>query len=330
MKFLSVAILITAILFSNQASADKNSLRNKSDSYITYSLSNGQVYRIKAKKGAKPKNISKALDSIAEGNNDNRLNVSPNGKWLVLNSERFEPDCIGWACLSIVDSKVKSGNAVKVNGDVIHTDGFNVVASSGNLIIYSGDSGPHTRDLWAVSRKSSKSRWKTPVLLTEDSPYDFNTQPAISNDGEKVVFDGGDGPYGAPGTSICEVSTDGSDFKVVITPDDIPAGYVDSGDNALHHPDYVSDGSIIFESSWNGQQIWKLSPGSEEPVLISVDFPNDNSPCVLNDGRITSLWVDRNGGYSFHEIKVMNPDGSHYKMVLKNIDIFDIGIGCGK
>jgi hypothetical protein len=84
---------------------------------------------------------------------------------------------------------------------------------------------------------------------------------------------------------------------------------------------------VVFEADWEGEQIWRLLPGSAIPELISPDFNNDNSPCGLPDGRIVSLWLGHAG---VHEIKVMSPDGSSYFLLLPDTDVEDIGIGCGK
>jgi hypothetical protein len=66
------------------------------------------------------------------------------------------------------------------------------------------------------------------------------------------------------------------------------------------------------------------------PLNLSVDWWDDNSPCVLPDGRIASLYLDRPGGPGYHELKVMNPDGTNPILVLLNIDIHDIALGCGE
>jgi hypothetical protein len=97
----------------------------------------------------------------------------------------------------------------------------------------------------------------------------------------------------------------------------------------LHSPDYSPDGGIVFEADWNGEKIWRLPPGSASPVLITDRFSNDNSPSVLPDGRIVSLWLNRPEGLGYHEIKVMNADGSGYYMAYVDVDVADIGIGCG-
>jgi len=60
---------------------------------------------------------------------------------------------------------------------------------------------------------------------------------------------------------------------------------------------------------------------------------NDNSPNVLPNGNIVSLWLGSPGGNGLHEIKVMTPDGSRYYMLTSSSSPFpevdDIGLGCG-
>lgn len=293
---------------------------------ITYRLPDGPVYRIAAQAGAAPENVSVKLNALSAGSEDIWLNTSPDGRWLLLATDRFDSECVGWPCLAMVRADFSVGAAVRANGEVIHPEGFSAVASGGNLIVYPGPGGPHTLDLWAVTR--GEGVWGAPVLLTASSPYDFNHQPAISADGSKIVFDCGHQPYGAEGTAICEVGTDGTGFRVVLTPADSPPGFPPTG--ALHHPDYAPDGSLVFEADWAGEQIWRLPVDAAMPVRVTSQFGNDNSPCVLPDGRIVSLWLNRPGNpEGFHEIKVMAAGGSSYIMVLTGMDVADVGIGCG-
>ena len=294
--------------------------------HITYSLPNGRVYRIPAQPGATPEDVSLGLDQLAPGSEDEGLNISPDGAWLVLDTDRFDPDCAGWPCLTIVKGDLSAGEAVRAGGELIHPEGFSAVASGGDLIVYPAGDGPHTLDLWAVARDGNA--WGPPVLLTSDSPYDWHEYPAISADGSKVVFTCGPTPYGGAGTALCEVNTDGTGWRVVLTPADSPPGFPDVG--ALHHPDYAPDGSIIFEGDWGGEQIWRLPAGATEPIRVAPQFGNDNSPCVLPDGRIVSLWLERSGGPGTHELKLMAADGSRHVMLLTGMDVFDIGTGCGE
>jgi len=296
--------------------------------HITYTY-NGQVYRIQALQGAAPENISQSLESLSPlptGGKDSGLNISPDGKWLVLDTERFDEDCNGWACLAVVKADLSTGDAVRINGSEIHPEGFPAIASGGNLIVYENNDGAHENDLWAVSRSSNTGAWTGPVLLTGSSSYQYNYQPAINAAGTKVLFDCTDAPY-SEATSICEVGTDGTGFRVVLRPSDRPSGLPDTGE--LHQPDYAPDGSIVFEADWDGENLWRLPSGATSPVKISSAFSNDNSPCVLPDGSIASLWLNRPGGSGVHELKVMKPDGSSYFMLVTGADVEDIGLGCG-
>ena len=66
------------------------------------------------------------------------------------------------------------------------------------------------------------------------------------------------------------------------------------------------------------------------PVQIEASFTNDNSPCVLPDGRVVSLWLNGPGNDpGLHELKVMDADGSNEFRVLIGVDVSDSGIGCG-
>lgn len=170
--------------------------------------------------------------------------------------------------------------------------------------------------------------WNTPVLLSGASPYIYNSLPAMSNDGSKVLFDCGDEAYGGEGTAICEVGTGGANLRVVITPANTPAGA--AAGTALHHADYAPDGSIVFEADWGSEQVWRLPAAGGTPTRIQPNSTNDNSPCVLSDGRVVSLWLSRQGNPAgLHEIKVMPADGSNYIMALIATDVLDGGVGCG-
>lgn len=290
--------------------------------HIIYQLSEGKVYRIAAQPEATPENVSLALDRLAPGSADADPNIAPDGKWLILSTDRFDTGCVGWPCLAIVAGDLSSGEAVRADGDLLHPAGSGAVASGGDLIVYPADNtAPHTRDLWAVVR--SGDIWSKPLLLTGKSPYDWHEQPAITADGKKVVFECGP-TYGGAGTAICEVGTDGTAFRVVITPEEGPEG---TKQNGLHHPDYESDGSIVFDADWRGsQQIWRLPAGTVDPVRIVLrnEAENDGTPCVLPDGRIASLWNWP------PQIKVMTPDGDSFFSLSPSTDVLDVGLGCGE
>ncbi len=297
--------------------------------HITYTFEE-QFYRVKAEPGAIPENISHKLDNLSplpQGGSDETVNISPDGNWLVLSTERFDADCAGWSCLAIVAGDLSSGEAVKVNGEVIHPGGgMAAVASGGNLIVYHSREGTNTMNLWAVRRDSIAAPWGTPVELTQSSNYAYNEWPAIDANGAKIVFNCTNEPY-SDDTNICEVGTDAKGFHVLVRPVDSPGGLPDVAN--LNAPDYAPDGSIIFEADWDGEHLWRLRTGATEPVKITDNFNNDNSPCVLPGGSIASLWLNRPNGLGYHELKVMTPNGGSYFMLVTDKDIDDIGLGCG-
>jgi len=290
------------------------------DNIITFSRDNNRVYRIAASPNATPEDVSARLDALSSGSDDALLNISPNGQWLVLETDRF--GCSGWPCLAVVAADFSTGGAVAISGNVVHPEGsISAVSNDGNLVIYASQDGPHATDIYASRR--SGSGWGAATLLTGDSGYQWHSMPALSDDGSKVLFDC-DNSQDDVGEAICEAATDGTSFRVVLTPADGPGPLY----NPLHHSDYAPDGGIVFEGDWDGETIWKLPAGASAPVKVG-GYNNDNSPCVLPDGSIASLWMDRPGGPSLHELKIMRPDGSSYFMALTDVDVFDVGLGCG-
>ncbi|MBU0484275.1 MAG: right-handed parallel beta-helix repeat-containing protein [Proteobacteria bacterium] len=291
--------------------------------HITYS-NDDRVYRIAATSGAGSEDISAKLDlitpSLVAETGDACLNLSPDGQWLALSAQRGNDDCNGWPCLTIADSNVSTVEVVTINGSVVHPEGCSIAINSGGdaLIYMDSGEGGHVRDLWLTTRLTT-GPWQAAIRLTAASPYSYYGRPAISADGNKVVFECG--PESYDDHSICEVNTDGTGFRVALATNATFQSY--------RNPDYDPDGSIIFEGETPGEQIWKLAPGTTTPQLISSAYHNDNSPCVLPDGSIASLWLERPGSAGDHELKVMTADGTTYFMLIQGIDLPDIGLGCG-
>lgn len=313
-------LLAVALVWGAGCSAENSTGpgSNPTGASVTYVL-NGRLYRISAS-GGSPQDLSSALNALSAGA-DEGVNASPDGAWLVLSSERF--GCAGYACYAVIAGNLSSGEAVRSGGDYLH-GGRAAVASGGGVIVYPSSGGTHALDLFAVTK--SGTAWSAPLLLTSASTYAYNDLPAISADGAKVLFDCGPQPYGAAGTAICEVGVNGTGFRTVIAPADGPGG---SAANALHSADYGPAGAIVFEADWTGERVWRLPSGSTTPAVVG-NYGNDNSPCVLSDGRIVSLWLGRPGNPAgLHELKVMPSDGSSETMLVTGQDIADVGLGCG-
>jgi hypothetical protein len=300
---------------------------------IVYTTVDGSIYRVAARAGATPEHISAVLDRmapvVATAENVPRAvdrwgGVSANGQWLLLRTERFFADCAGWACLVVMPADLSSSEAVRIDGEMVHPNGPAAIAGGGDLVIYADAGGPHEYDLWATARLGNG--WSAPFPLTGDSPYPFHAEPAISGDGKRVLFACGNHQYLVESTAICEVATDGTGFRVVLTPADGPAG--SSPTAALRHPAYVPDGSIVFAADWTGPAVWRIPPGEVTPERIGPGFDVDYGPCVLPDGRIASLWQGRSENTaSLRELKVMTPDGLSYIIIVTGQDIDDIDCG---
>jgi hypothetical protein len=279
------------------------------------------MYRIAAEAGATLEDLSLALDELGPTARDEWVGISPDGDWLLLGTERFDPDCAGWPCLAVVPADLSSAEVVQIAGEAVHPANFGAI-TGGNLIVYPADGGPHALDLWAIAREGDG--WSPPLLLTGDSEFAFHDAPALASDGSRVLFNCGDQPYAEEGTAICEVGTDGAGFRVVVTPDDGPASVPAGG--ALHHADYAPDGGIVFQSRWT-DAVWRLPPGEAVPEPVGPAFNADNAPCALADGRIASLWLGRPGNEGLYELKVMTPDGAAYVMLVTGMAVEDIGCG---
>jgi Tol biopolymer transport system component len=292
-----------------------------SDGTIVYSA-NGQIHKIQ---NGEVTNLSETLNMSASGD-DGFINISPDGQWLIIETTRFDDDCDGWSCWAVVDSALTTFQVIYLNGQPLHAEGAAAISSGGRTLIFEGDGGSNEIDLYAVQLDDS-ANGSNPVLLTGDSSYPFNRQPAISDDGERILFGCRTEPYGGDGSAICEVNISGEAFRVVIAPEDTSNGFAPA--SMLHHADYAPNGNIVFEGDWDGEQIWIMEANNPIPQRITATYNNDNTPCVLPNGNIVSLWLNRPEGDSLHEIKLMTPDGQQELMLLIDEDVTDIGMGCG-
>ena len=301
----------------------------KSVGHITFAHG-GKVYRVEAREGAEPEDISAALDSLSPASEDDFLSTSSDGKWLVVESERFDPECVGWSCLAVVAGDLTSGDVVRVNPgswDVLHAwDGVAAISPKGDLLVYAADATePKEADLYVVRRL--EEGWGEPKRLTSESPYLINSAPRLSQDRVKVVFQCGDDAFYLH--SICEVSIDGSGFREVLSPE--ARSSPDPGEVTLYSPSYAPDGSIIFAASWDGDRIWRLPRGEAEPVPLRGEHW---SPCVLPDGRIVGVFYDwsKDGTLPDVHINVISPSGFNVStvVVVPGVEDFQDFVGCSE
>jgi hypothetical protein len=272
--------------------------------------------------------IGTMLDTLSPGVDD-YASLSRDGQWLALVTSRF--GCSD--CLAVARADGTAGGIVMPGGQVVYPEDRASISSGGTTIVYPAEGGPHGWDLYATTL--SGSTWSAPLLLTagmegpDDGGSVFAHWVGFSPDGISVVFECGPTPYQTPSADLCVSKLDGSGTSIVVShlawPDTTNSDYT-------HAPDYAPDGTIVFEAEWNpaggggsSERIWRFTPPSTLALVTPTSIGDDNSPCVLPDGRIASLWLPN----SNHELKVMNADGSNGTVIEANVDIEDVGNSCG-
>ncbi len=280
------------------------------------------VMRISADGTTTPVDLSASLDEISLGG-DQWVVQSRNGQWLALDTERF--GCEDWSCLVVASSDLAQIMVVDVADELVHPQDWGAVDDNGSLVVITTDAGPHGLDL-AVLRRDGDD-WSAPLIVTGDSPHTFNERGRISLDGSAVLFDCGPTQYGLEGTGVCLVSLDGTGFEQLVDPGD---GVGASSTNAARSADLALDGSIVFEADWgDNERLWRKLPNGE--LILISGLGNDNSPCVLPDGSVMSLWLSRDGNdEGLHELKVNASDSADYELLLVDVDVIDVGIHCGE
>lgn len=292
--------------------------------HIVYTVDD-EVFRIEAAPGAVADNLSQRITPQGLRYADRRPSLSSTGVWLVFETGNL--DCPTSTCLAVA-SMTEPGAAtlVEPGGAIFDTaESRSAIDGAGTTIVFAAGGGPHARDLY--STHASGSTWSAPTLLTGGSSFEWNDTPSFSPDGDHLVFDCGPVANAGPGGSLCQVAVGGGEVITMMTPDDAPAAVVDRG--PLHHASYAG-GQLVFEAAWDGERIWTSTAGGA-PRLLAEAANNDNSPCVLPDGRIASLYLGRAGNTEGrHELKLMSATGTAETMMVTGLDLGDDGLGCGE
>jgi hypothetical protein len=296
--------------------------------HIAYKLlDDHHVYRVAATDPPAIEDVTAELDAVSPGT-DSTISLSHDGKLAGIVTQRF--GCAGYDCLAlapVADTVMAAAATVPTAaGQQLHPDDRPALANGGAFIVYSASGGPHGRDLFIV-RNNGAGDYSAPLLLTGASTFDFNLLPALTRDESSVVYD-----CSATGSkvmaSLCRVGLDGSGWAVALAGSGGPGA---TSMNEVHSGDFLPDNStLVFEADWSAgnQRIWKRDAAGTLSQFNPM-FTNDVTPCVLPDGRVASLWLNRPDNLTgSHELKVMSPDGQTYQMLVINADIIDVGISC--
>ncbi len=293
--------------------------------HFTYGFGQHRVYRIEARVGATPQDISTVFGKFGAGTTDRWLVPSHNGAHYLVSTDRLQ--CGSGECLAYAPSSFATLELVKADGQDVIIEGIPTINNAGDTIVYSAAGGPHMRDLFVI--KKTATGWGPATLITGPSAYPYNNMPALTFDQTRVLFDCSQAPYPEGGiTDSCSVRLDGSGQKIVVSSATLP----NSRQQHVQFPRDSLDG-VLFESAWpqdggSPETIW-LRKDDSVPTPIGRNFNNAVSPCGLRDGRFGVLWLGGPGNTSgAHELALAARDGTVIGVLTPGVDVDDIGIGC--
>lgn len=277
---------------------------------------------VEARDGAIPVALDGRFDAVSPGT-DEKMGLSRNASWAVVDATRF--GCDAFACLARIRMDGLGGEKIAAGGMDQHVYTTRPAISDDGTVVVFTQLGPNGAGVDLVVTRRTGTTWSAPTVLTTGSPRAFHRFPVLSGDGTAAYCDCGLDSDDARNNSICRVPTEGSGVTVLAAPADIPGGV------NLHHPWPLQDGTVLFEGEGDGgEALWRLAPGGT-PQRISTAYSNDNTPCVLPDGYVASLWLERPGNVlGIHELKLMDPTGADLIMVVAGVDITDLGLFCGR
>lgn len=289
--------------------------------YITYARGNDSfdrtLYMINLETGV-TENISNKLNSIiGENRKDNAINISPDGSHLIINSK------LNGNKLYIINIDNNTKDVLKIENRYIWPEHAFAISNDGNIVAITKRNKGSGTDV--VSYIKSNGKWKKGVILSKGTDEDFFAGgPAFSFDSKRIIFTC---RVKQNILALCSNNISGNDLKIEVSERNLDTQKL----HLIRSPDYTLNGDVVFEvEDVLGEVIWIKKTDKEKAYPINTTFRNDNSPCVLPNNYIASLWLSRPGNpKGKHELKLMPQNGSHYKMLVKDINIRDIGLGCG-
>jgi len=270
--------------------------------------------------GSEPIDVTAALDELSPGH-DQWVVSSRNGEWLMFDTERF--GCQDWSCLVVARTDLSEITVVSVGDELVHPQDWGSISDDGSTVVITTDGGGNDLDQAVLHRTGDV--WTSAAIITGASRHAFNERGRITLDGEAILLDCGPTQYGLEGTGVCRVSLDGSSFERLVAPED---GADATSSNSARSADEGPDGGLVFEADWgNIERLWRKLPDGTTTLVSGLG--NDNSPCVLPDGSVASVWLERDGNnVGLHELKLQASDSMNYEMLLIDVDVIS-QVQCG-
>jgi hypothetical protein len=245
-----------------------------------------------------------------------RPTMSPNGKWMVVCSDRWSSSGVEYAYVVPVPGYQKE--VLRVAGGPGLSSPFDVeepavIDDTGNLVVFEAKvdlpvDGGVRAGRWLYKAVRSGGGWGPATLLTSPSqPFNGHDVGVLSADGTKVLSSCSIGrdPDEDHFDAICETSlATGITVPLVRAADRDDAGIAE-----VSNPSYAPDGSIVFVAdNWppvdNRERIWRLARGQLQMVSRAGD--KDFNGCALPDGTVaaaTSIAGE-------HKLRILSFDGT--------------------
>jgi hypothetical protein len=247
--------------------------------------------------------------------------ISSDARFYLLETER-PVEYQGWHGLTwgTLDANGIPSEPIVVDG-APHPEGFSSIASCGMVMTMILQDNAGRRDVWLVTRSGNQWLRNDEINLSMNSAGSSNGGAVFAKDNNKVMWTS----YTGSGMDFDENNLTGNNFTHILS-------HTRLGNTAqIIRPSYEKEGTIIFEGELNGEQCYRYNPFTPnvEPYVIDNNYSNDNSCSALPDGRIASFWLERPGGPSVHEMRIMSVSGIHESVLQLNTDFWDFLITGG-
>lgn len=248
------------------------------------------------------------------------FSISSDARFYLLETER--PTVYqGWHGLTwgTLDANGIPSEPIVVDG-APHPEGFSTIAAGGMTMTIVLRDDFDRSDVWLVNRSNNEWLRNDEINLSQNSAGN-NGGAVFSKDNNKVMWTS----YTNSGMDFDENTVDGSNYNHLL------AHTILGSSAAIIRPSYENGGTIIFEGELNGEQCYRYNPATPliAPVVINSSYSNDNSCAALPDGRIASFWLERPGGPSVHELRIMTANGVHESVLQLDTDFWDFLITGG-
>ena len=212
--------------------------------------------------------------------------LSPAGHFALVETTAL--GCGDWACLVRVPPDRRAERLEDHQRAVIHATGNyyrgGTIRDDGAAVVVCQEGPGGRTDLAWRERDDRTGRWSEPRVLTEWSPWIHHSEPALSVDGERLVFSCRAEPSPGEHSGVCSQSLVG---------DPGPVKVLVAAEVGASHPALGPGGDLIYIAE---DAVWRLAPDQERPLRLTPPEPGQYvAACSLPSRCVAALeiyWSD--------------------------------------